>query len=109
MRLVARHGQMGGRLRSSFGLETHTYAWDDKLDHHFGAKVLSYVKEDHRETSFALPGEEGIWVGRSKTTPGADIIVSIHGMVGLRAIFWENRKWSLDARSITGTSLCGGS
>ena len=37
----------------------------------------SHVKEDHRLTSFALPAEEGIWVGRSTETPGADIIVPI--------------------------------
>jgi hypothetical protein len=53
------------------------YVWDRKLDHHFGAKVISHVKEDHRMTSFALPAEEGIWVGRSTETPGADIIVPI--------------------------------
>ena len=53
------------------------YVWDKKVDHHFGAKVISYVKEDHRLTSFALPAEEGIWVGRSTETPGADIIVPI--------------------------------
>ena len=74
---VNRSPRADGRL-SPFELRTGApYAWDDKVDHHFGAKVLSYVKEDHRETSFALPGEEGIWVGRSKTTPGADIIVPI--------------------------------
>ncbi len=55
------------------------YVWDRKLDHHFGAKVISHVtcKEDHRQTSFALPAEEGIWVGRSTKTQGADIIVPI--------------------------------
>ena len=53
------------------------YVWDRKLDHHFGAKVISHVKEDHRLTSFAIPAEEGIWVGRSTETPGADIIVPI--------------------------------
>ena len=65
MRLVDRQGQMGGRLPAFEIRNGAPYAWDDKVDHHFGAKVFSYVKEDHRETSFALPGEEGIWVGRS--------------------------------------------
>ena len=74
---VSRPTRADGRA-SLFKLRTGApYIWDDKVDHHFGAKVLSYVKEDHRETSFALPGEEGIWVGRSKTTPGARIIVPI--------------------------------
>jgi len=80
------------------------YVWDRKLDHHFGAKVISHVKEDHRMTSFALPAEEGIWVGRSTETPGADISSFLsRGTVVRGATFWANPKRFLGVKSTMGT------
>ena len=46
-----------------------------KDDHIFGAKCLYWVKKEHRDSKFANPGAEAIWVGRSSRTPGSHIVV----------------------------------
>ena len=52
------------------------YPWD-KGNHMFGAKAIQFIPKEKRDAKWATPGQEAIWVGKSRVTPGADIVVPI--------------------------------
>ena len=52
------------------------YEYSDR-DHVFGAGCVYWLKKEHRPTKLTMPGQEGIWIGRSTTTPDADLVVPI--------------------------------
>ena len=49
----------------------------DKHHHVFGAKAEYTLVAEKRKSKHDLTGCEGIWVGRSTTTPGADLVIPI--------------------------------
>ena len=55
----------------------HKYDFDSGNDHVFGAKTIYYVPKEKREDKFDVIGQEGVWVGRSKQTPDAHLVVPI--------------------------------
>ena len=49
----------------------------DKHHHVFGAKVEYTLVAEKRKSKHDLTGCEGIWVGRSTTTPGVGLVIPI--------------------------------
>ena len=106
MRSIVRQGQMGGCLRSSFGLEPPTPGMT-KLTITLGPKSFRTLKKII--VRLLLPSQvkkASGWVGQ-KQHPGLISLFRSNGTVGLRDIFWENQKRFLDARLTMDTSLCG--
>ena len=57
------------------------YDWEKSEAYVFGQGCTYWVKKEHRVSKWQSPGAEAIWVrdslGKSKETPGADLVIPI--------------------------------